>query len=229
MSGTAPSGGGRDGSLHGGERVVRSFIASVALFALLAAGVAYASIVAVAEPYTRRAKQYAAVGALAVALIATLLPLRTPRPFGLADVSPHGGHPFSCPRSLTPASDVARGAVDVFETRPKALPVKASTTIDRGAALFIGGWASDAGGLRPVAGVCFLVDGRPLAREAVSYGSARPDVAQAFKQADLVDTGYEIRVRATDIPPGWHEFTVVGVDEKGRRTPIAPPLRAAVR
>ena len=221
---------GRDRALHDAERVVQWPLVLVVLFGLLAAGIAYALVLSIAAPRTSRADVYAVASAVVVALLAGIVLTRVPRPWVVAANTPvDRGHPFSCSRALTAARDVAHGSVDAMQTQPNGVVMAPGEEIERVAILVVRGWATDAAIRHPLAGVCLLNDGKPMLHQAVSYGETRTDVAQVFKQDAVVNTGFEIRAAAAELAPGRHVFEVVGVDERGRESPIAPPLRLTVR
>jgi hypothetical protein len=200
------------------------------LFCLLWAAVAYVGVHTIAAPRTDRANLYAAGSALAVALVVGVVLTRVPRQWAPpSDTAVVAGHPYSCARGLTAAGGVAHGSVDVVQTLPNAVVVTPAAVIERTSILVVRGWATDAAIHHPIAGVCLLVDGKPLAQETVLYGATRSDVAQAFKEVALVNTGFDIRAAAAELTPGPHRLEVVGVDERGRESPIAPPLRVTVR
>jgi hypothetical protein len=125
------------------------------------------------------------------------------------------GHRFSCVRAVVQRRGVARGSVDDLQMA--------------GAAVTVRGWAASAALQRPLAGVCLEVDGKIVAKEAVSYGLSRPDVAAAFGNAALQDSGYEVRVQAGDVAAGVHQLIVIGVDEQGGAEPLGPPRSITIR
>jgi hypothetical protein len=201
------------------------------MFGLLWAAVAYLGIRTIAGPRTDRANLYAGGGALVAALIVGIVLAASHHPaeppVGSAVVA--NGQSFSCAGVLKPVARVAHGYVDNVQTLPNGAPVTPGTAIDRTATLVLRGWASDAGVHHALAGVCLLVDGKALKQQLVSYGSPRSDVAQAFKDTTLLDTGYEIRMPAADVVRGRHRLEVVGVDGSGRASAIAPPLQVTFR
>lgn len=208
-----------------------SFSLSVAVLALLFAGIAFAAVRWLVTPYAARASRYyasAAAIALGAFVIAALLQVSRPGTASSTAVAAPAGHAFSCARTLRPVAGVAQGSVDMVLVGSDGTPVSASATVRRGSQLVVRGWAADAGVHHPLAGVCLEIDGK-LVPQAVLYGGSRPDVVTVFKQSGALDTAFEIRTRVERMAPGRHRLLVVGVDDRNRDAPIAPPFPVTIR
>jgi hypothetical protein len=76
------------------------------------------------------------------------------------------------------------------------------------AGIVVVGWAVSPDATAPVDAVCTVLDDRLIDTET-RYGLARPDVAQALGNPNLVDTGFSILVPATVVTAGTHTLTIV--------------------
>ncbi|MBV8750222.1 MAG: hypothetical protein JO103_10970, partial [Candidatus Eremiobacteraeota bacterium] len=133
-----------------------SFSLSVAVLALLFAGIAFAAVRWLVTPYAARASYYASAAAIALGafVVAALLQVSRPGTSSTTAVAAPTGHAFSCARTLRPVAGVAQGSVDMVLVGPDGTPVSASATVRRGSQLVVRGWAADAGVHHPLAGVC---------------------------------------------------------------------------
>lgn len=81
--------------------------------------------------------------------------------------------------------------------------------VARGCTITFVGWALDGGAANPASGLIAKV-GKSLFVSA-SYGFVRPDVAAAFKNAGVIDSGYVICIPAEVLKPGTYELTFLVV------------------
>ncbi len=184
---------------------------------------------AVAQSRTPHATYVATASAVVVALIVGVVLVRVQRPWvAPATVAASRARSFSCGTPLTAVAGTAHGSVDDLHVRANPVAPATSVVAERGAPIIAHGWATDGAMQQPVAGVCILIDGRPVTWESVTYGIARPDVAQALRTAAVADTGFEIRAAATG-SRGEHRLEVVGVNAAGAESPIAPAVRLTIR
>jgi hypothetical protein len=154
--------------------------------------------------------------------------------------------PSAAPAAPTTAAtvllrDVSR-ACRAISGRPKALgqgsldvvfagavPLPPAVAASRHTELHFIGWsATDAH--RPSTAACLLIDGRPMHDAVALYGGSRPDVAAAYSDAAVTDTGFEINVAPSVMPSnGRHVFSVVSLARNGTVLQVHEPRTIVIQ
>jgi hypothetical protein len=105
------------------------------------------------------------------------------------------------------------GALDVVEVVVGREPIEHGSipTVEGGQSLRAIGWGANVDAKAPAPSVCPEIDGKIVAGGDVLYGTPRPDVAAALKDARLFASGYTITVPPSALPRGRHRFGVAVV------------------
>jgi len=88
--------------------------------------------------------------------------------------------------------------------------------VSRGATVKLFGWAADPA-RKPSRGLMFIVDGERRIDVTRDYGAPRPDVAAAFNNPSMLNTGFSATLPTSSLRTGTHVVTlgIVSLDEKG--------------
>ncbi len=95
-------------------------------------------------------------------------------------------------------------------------------TLNKGATLYIRGWAADTAGGAPVQSVTILIDGNSVG--TATLGSARPDVAQAFNRSDYTNSGWSFQMSTSALIAGQHKVTATGAGPSGTALLVKSPM-----
>lgn len=112
------------------------------------------------------------------------------------------------------------GAIDAVARTDTAAPISDLTTLAARTPLTFIGWAAPGPPPRTGAAVCLAVDGSIATSAKILYGVTRPDVAAAYGNAALQNSGFSIQVPSGTLGRGKHAFKIVVIDLDGNRSTL---------
>lgn len=119
--------------------------------------------------------------------------------------------------SASAASQPVAGNVDgAARTRGgQTQPQKGKVELSRGDAIALTGWATNASHTALAKATCLAVDGTIFRGAGTRYGAARPDVATAFQNSSIGNSGFVATIAAASLSRGTHRLNVAVVTESG--------------
>jgi hypothetical protein len=127
--------------------------------------------------------------------------------------------PVTCPAGTPVSTDIGRGSLDsVGVVRGDAVQeVKDGASVAVTDTLVFSGWLVDDLGTTFAVAPCAIVDGSVFGNAREVYHLVRPDVGAALNNQALAASGFEVRIDASAIHIGKHQFDI-GALAQNRQT-----------
>ncbi len=99
--------------------------------------------------------------------------------------------------------------------------------LKRGAAVVLGGWATELAGTVPAKPMLIVHNGAGIYAVQLATGVSRPDVAAALKNPAFANAGYESPAMLKDVPAGTYDLSVLTPGDVPHRCPLNVVLTLA--
>jgi len=138
----------------------------------------------------------------------------------------NGGASSAC-ESGSVVAPGGTGHLDVFAKQGSTKDVGAN--LARFDAFTVLGWAIDRSKMVPAVAACLAIDGRIVGNLETHIGGARPDVATAYANDGVKNSGFVIVVPRDTLDPGSHSISVAAKIGTGTYLSLPGPRSASIR